>query len=156
VGTYPSPPAADPVLGDLLCLTGTVLYGVCNVSAEYLIKRYGQFEYIAFFASFALPISLVQTGILEGARWSQTLWTPAAVGLLVGFAACMFAVSTLIPVFLALAGSTALNLSLLATDVYGLLASIFIFGAQVWERLSSYGRAACGSSANGLDRVASG
>jgi solute carrier family 35, member F1/2 len=118
-------------LGDVLCLLGAALYGVCNVWQEELVRDHGRLQFLALLPLCAVPISLVQSGALEGTLWSTVPWTGAVVGLLVGFALCLFCVYSLVPVFLAAAGATPLNLSLLSSDFYGLLFGVVLFGMEV-------------------------
>ena len=110
---------------------GAVLYGVCNVWQEDLVKRNGRLEFLALLALFAVPISLIESAALESAQWTSIAWSPRVVGLLVGFALCLFFLYSLFPVFLQAAGATPLNLSLLSSDFYALLFGIVLFGFEI-------------------------
>ena len=37
---------SNPLLGDLLCLAGALLYAVSNVAQEFLVKNHGVVEYL--------------------------------------------------------------------------------------------------------------
>jgi solute carrier family 35 protein F1/2 len=41
-------PGSNPVLGDLLCLAGSLLYAISNVAQEFLVKNHGVTEYLGF------------------------------------------------------------------------------------------------------------
>ena len=125
--------APNPALGDVLCLLGATMYAICNVWQEELVKKHGQLEFVALLSLFAVPISLVQSGALEGKLWATVNWSGEVIGLFIGFALCLFCVYSLVPVFLAVAGATPLNLSLLSSDFYALLFGIILFDFEVSE-----------------------
>jgi len=52
--------ATNKVLGDLLCLTGAVLYGVSNVFQEYLVCRFGSLQYLAAIGLLGSIVSGIQ------------------------------------------------------------------------------------------------
>lgn len=43
-----TPTGSNPLLGDLLCLGGSLLYAVSNVAQEFLVKNHGIREYLGF------------------------------------------------------------------------------------------------------------
>lgn len=54
------------VLGNMLVLSGAVLYGISNVGQEMMVSRYGTLEYLgsySFFASFISGTQLYETFI---------------------------------------------------------------------------------------------
>lgn len=116
------------LLGDGLVLGGSVLYAVSNTGQELQVARLGsKLEYLALLGTFGLPISAVQSAALDHSAWVQTTWTPQSVGLMIGFALCLFLMYSLVPLLLELAGATFLNLSLLTSDVLAVVAGIFLF-----------------------------
>jgi solute carrier family 35 protein F1/2 len=51
--------------------------------------------------------------------------------LILAFAICLFAMYSIVPYMLVLAGATLFNLSLLTSDVYAIVAAIFLFNTVV-------------------------
>lgn len=56
---------SDKLSGDLLCVSGAVLYGVSNVCQEYIVCRHGNVEYLAMVGIFASLVSSVQLSVLR-------------------------------------------------------------------------------------------
>jgi solute carrier family 35 protein F1/2 len=50
----------DRLLGDLLCLGAALLYGVANVTEEFLVKQYDRFEYLGMIGLFGSIIASIQ------------------------------------------------------------------------------------------------
>jgi solute carrier family 35 protein F1/2 len=50
----------DRLLGDLLCLGAALLYGVANVTEEFLVKQYDRFEYLGLVGLFGSIIACIQ------------------------------------------------------------------------------------------------
>lgn len=50
----------DRLLGDLLCLAAALLYGVANVTEEFLVKQYDRFEYLGMVGMFGSVIASIQ------------------------------------------------------------------------------------------------
>lgn len=120
--------APDPLLGDLLCLLGAVLYAVSNVSQEYLVKQHDRVEFLAMIGACGTLVAGVQMAAVEHTALAAADWSAGAVpALIVGFALCMFALYSLVPVLLVWSGATMLNLSLLASDAYSMLFGVFLF-----------------------------
>ena len=71
--------------------------------------------------------------ILERTQLAEIEWDYQIVLLLLGFAGCLFVMYSVVPMFLRKAGATAMNLSLLTSDFYGLLFGIFLFGFEVFS-----------------------
>ncbi len=120
--------SSNPVVGDLLCLAAAVLYAVSNVGQEATVTQGSKLEYLALLGLFATPLSLGQSAGIEHARWVSTNWTPLVIGCMVGFAVCLWCVYALVPIMLERSGATFLNLSLLTSDVFAIVAGIFLFG----------------------------
>ena len=51
---------SDPLLGDLLCVAGTFLYGISNVAEEYLVRNHSISEWLAFIGIVGCVISGIQ------------------------------------------------------------------------------------------------
>lgn len=51
------------VIGDMLCLGGSMLYAVANVSEEFLVKQHSRMEYLGMVGLFGSLISGVQLSV---------------------------------------------------------------------------------------------
>lgn len=58
-------PGSNRALGDVLCLAATVLYAICNVTEEFLVKQYNRMEYLGMIGLFGSLISGVQLWVLQ-------------------------------------------------------------------------------------------
>lgn len=126
-GSFGGGSASNPVLGDVLCLAGAFLYAVSNTGQESQVKERSKIEYLALLGLFATPISAAQSAILEHNNWLQTNWSPLNIGMLIVFSLCLLGTYCLVPIMLEKAGATYLNLSLLSSDVFAIVAGIFLF-----------------------------
>lgn len=121
--------APNPILGDVLCLAGAILYAVSNTGQELVVTKDGsKIEYLAMLALFAAPLSVGQSAAVDHATWLQTPWSWQVVGLMLGFAVCLFLIYTMVPVALEREGATFLNLNLLTSDVFAIVAGVYLFG----------------------------
>ncbi|CAO3588041.1 unnamed protein product [Absidia cylindrospora] len=123
--------AADAVKGDLFCLLGATLYGISNVSEEFLARKHPLYEVIGMFTFFATFINLVQLMILERNEFSSLVGQPEAVGMIVVYTVCMFVLYSLAPVMFRLGSAVLYNLSILTSDFYGLIFGLGLFGYSV-------------------------
>ncbi|CAN6448897.1 unnamed protein product [Victoria cruziana] len=121
----------NPIKGDLLVIGGSMLYGISNVSEEFLVKNADRVELMAMLGTFGALISACQITILERHELQSIHWTTGAVLPFVGFALAMFLFYTLVPILLKISGSTMLNLSLLSSDMWAVLIRIFAYQEQV-------------------------
>ncbi|CDM63462.1 Solute carrier family 35 member F1 [Caenorhabditis elegans] len=53
---------SNKVLGDILCLAAAVMYAICNVAEEFLVKQHSRTEYLGMLGLFGCIVSGVQTG----------------------------------------------------------------------------------------------
>ncbi|XP_072972008.1 uncharacterized protein [Typha angustifolia] len=121
----------DPVKGDMFVLAGSTLYAVSNVGEEYLVKKGDRIEVMAMLGSFGAVISALQISILERNELRTTKWTAGAVLPFLGFALAMFIFYSTVPTILKICGATMLNLSLLSSDMWGVLIRIFAYHQKV-------------------------
>lgn len=117
----------DPVLGDILCLCGALLYAISNVGQEGSVKQFDRVEFLAMLGMFGSGLNIVQSVILERDTLAHIEWNLPIVGLLVSFSLCLFAMYSLTPYMLLWTGATLFNLSLLTSDAYAIIAGIFFF-----------------------------
>lgn len=120
--------APHPLLGDVLVLLGAIMYAVSNVSQERLLTHEVPVkELLGYLGLFGAVIGGVQFGIFEGHRIGATQWSHGTALPFLGFSGALFAFYSLVPKMLVSGGATALNLSLLTSDVWAALARVVFF-----------------------------
>ncbi|XP_057958847.1 uncharacterized protein LOC131151604 [Malania oleifera] len=122
---------SNPIKGDLLVVSGSMLYAVSNVSEEFLVKSADQTELMAMLGFFGAIVSACQISILERDELKSIHWSAGAVLPFIGFAVAMFLFYSLVPILLKISGSTMLNLSLLTSDMWAVLIRIFAYHEKV-------------------------
>ncbi|KAK6730577.1 hypothetical protein RB195_007190 [Necator americanus] len=115
------------VIGDLLCLGGSILYATANVSEEFLVKQHSRMEYLGMVGLFGSLISGVQLAVLEHKNLAQLDWSAATIGCFLLFAISMFIFYSLVTVVLQKTSALMFNLSILTADFYSLLFGLFLF-----------------------------
>ena len=126
-----SSPQTDPMrvlLGDALVLVGASLYATSNVSQEYAVNAYSRTEFLAFLGFFGTIISGCQMALLERSSLSSIVWTWKIAGELLGFSSCLLAMYSVTPTMIKMSSAVVLNLSLLTSDFYAVVAAVFLFG----------------------------
>ncbi|KAI1728791.1 solute carrier family 35 domain-containing protein [Ditylenchus destructor] len=116
------------ILGDILCLFATLLYGISNVSEEFLVKQNDRVEYLGLVGLFGAIISGIQLAIFEHSELAHFQWTATTVGMYLLFTVCMFCFYSLVSIVMQKTSALMFNLSVLTADFYSLLAGIFLFG----------------------------
>ncbi|KAL5009498.1 hypothetical protein ScPMuIL_011803 [Solemya velum] len=123
--------ASNRVLGDVLCILGATLYGISNVSQEFVVRRYDRVEFLGMVGIFGSFINGIQFVILEREEVTSVDFSSfKIVLLLLGFAICLFLLYSLMPVVIEQSSALAVNLSILSADFYTLLFGIFFFKYQ--------------------------
>lgn len=136
------------LFGDLLCLVGATLYGLSNVGQElalrhaasvdtrtptFLTSQQHRSELLGMMGLFAAIISFVQAAIFEASSLyafvthnglSHGLWLLVWVVL---FGLCLFSLYMFTPLLLIQTSAVFLNLSLLTSDGFSVLAAVLIF-----------------------------
>ncbi|XP_051521305.1 solute carrier family 35 member F2 isoform X2 [Myxocyprinus asiaticus] len=118
---------SDILLGDGLVLVSATLYAVSNVCQEYTVKNLSRVEFLGMVGLFGTIISAIQLGILEYNEVSKIQWTWQIALVLVGYALCMYAFYSFMPVVVKMTSATAANLSLLTGDLFSLFCGLFLF-----------------------------
>uniref|UniRef100_H2YA35 Solute carrier family 35 member F2 n=1 Tax=Ciona savignyi TaxID=51511 RepID=H2YA35_CIOSA len=123
----------NAVLGDFLVLGGATCYAISNVAMEFVSKQHqgGTIEILAMYGLFCPIVCGVQMAILERQALSAFVWTDLVVCLLLGFGACMFVFYSLMPYVMRISSATAVNISLLTSDLFSLFVGIFVFKYEV-------------------------
>jgi len=128
---------AAPLLGDALVVAGALLYSVSNVTQELFLGGSGTAEVLGMVGAFGAVIAAAQAALLERDAWAALISRgdgsdggPAATAgaALAAFTAALYAFSSLVPVVLIWGGATALNLSLLTSDLWAAAARVLLFG----------------------------
>lgn len=115
------------MLGDCVALGSAVLYASSNVFQEYLMTTGTKsYEFLAILGVMSFGITLIESLILE--IHSITAMNSVVSGLsLSGFVLSMLAFYSLTPYYFQWYGASLFNMSLLASNVYALLFSLFLF-----------------------------
>ncbi|OAF65493.1 Solute carrier family 35 member F2 [Intoshia linei] len=118
----------NSVTGYVLTISAAVFYGLQNVNQEKLLQNIGQCQYLTYTAFFSIIISSILTLSLESKKIqnidfhnSNTIMYLSIYVLSMGF------LYSIIPIVLRNAGACVLNLNILSSDVYSLLAGIYFF-----------------------------
>ncbi|XP_026228579.1 solute carrier family 35 member F2-like [Anabas testudineus] len=115
------------LLGDGLVLLSAALYAVSNVCQEYTVKNLSREEFLGMVGLFGTVISSVQMVILERNEVASIHWNWQVGLLFSGFALCMYALYSFIPIVIKLSSATSVNLSMLTADLFSLFCGIFLF-----------------------------
>nr|XP_020454264.1 solute carrier family 35 member F2-like isoform X1 [Monopterus albus] len=114
-------------LGDGLVLLSAVLYAVSNVCQEYTVKNLSIIEFLGLMGLFGTLISGIQLAVLETHAVAAIKWDLYISMLFAIYALCMFALYSLMPVVVKMTSATAVNLSLLTSDLFSLFCGLFLF-----------------------------
>ncbi|XP_078258609.1 solute carrier family 35 member F2-like isoform X2 [Rhinoraja longicauda] len=117
----------NKLLGDLLVLGGAILYGISNVSEEFIVKNFSREEFLGMLGLFATIFSGIQLGILEHNEIANINWNWQIVLLFTSFAVCMFGWYSFLPIVIKLSNATSVNLGILTADLYSLFFGVFLF-----------------------------
>lgn len=120
--------APNKLLGDLLCIAGASLYGVCNVSQEYVVKVFDKTEFLGMIGLFGSFINGVQFVLLERDKVADIDYSSYKILLpLIGFNMCQFLLYSCMSLVIQQTSATAVNISILSADFYTLLFGLYLF-----------------------------
>jgi solute carrier family 35 protein F1/2 len=119
------------LVGDLLCIGGSMFYASSNVIEETMVKYVDKDEYLGYVGSFGVIIAFVQCMIFDLSGIQQATFTPTVVIAMVGFVLCLFFMYTNTTSYLQESDATLFNLSLLTSDVYAVIFTYFFDGYLV-------------------------
>ncbi|KYQ93305.1 putative transmembrane protein [Tieghemostelium lacteum] len=122
---------SNPILGDFLTILSSVLYAISNVGQEATVKKYDRITYLAMIGLYGSIASAVQLTILERNELRTMTWNGHVIGYIIGFAVCLFIMYSFAPWMMEVAGATMMNLSLLSSDIFGIIAAKFLFGRKL-------------------------
>jgi solute carrier family 35 protein F1/2 len=122
---------SNVILGDILVIGASIMYGFTNVSEEFVVKTVDQVEFLAHIGCFGALISACQLYVLEWGELQSIHWTGQSIAPFIGFAIACFGFASLVPTVLKMNGSTMLNLSLLTSDMWAVLVRVLGFHESV-------------------------
>lgn len=115
----------NQLLGDMLCLSGAIMFALVTVVQELVVKTLDWVEYLGMMGLLGSIYSILQTAILERHTVLSVPWSNwQVVALLIGFGLAQFIFHVVAPVMLRETGATALQLSLLTADFYWLMLNV--------------------------------
>ena len=127
--------SSNPVLGDLLCLCGAILYAASNILQEFLVKFHNREEYLGKLGLFGVIIAIIQFMIVDFPSIETTnnnnIFTLAMIFTMIGFILCLNFMYINTTIFLQSNDAILFNLSLLTSDVYAVIFTYFYEGYLV-------------------------
>ncbi|XP_010869126.2 solute carrier family 35 member F2 [Esox lucius] len=118
---------SDVLLGDGLVLVSAALYAVSNVCQEYTVKNLSRGEFLGMMGLFGTLISGIQLAVLETNAVADIKWNWKIILLFAAYAFCMYALYSFMPLVVKMTSATAVNLSLLTSDLFSLFCGMFLF-----------------------------
>ena len=115
------------MLGDSLVLLASLFYGITNVAAEVLSRRYGVAEYLGVHQLFAAFIIGIQVCVLEREALLGVEWNTGLVALLSAYIMITVLFSGLLIILIKMSGATAVNVSLITVNFYNLIFGRIVF-----------------------------
>jgi len=119
------------VLGDVLAISGGILYGVNDAIEELVVRKFSAREFLAMTGLFGFFLAALQVMVLERAQVFKLVdgSSDCSLGyigfLLASFVFCNYLSYNGVARFLVISEAALLNLSLLTSDVYTVMFSIF-------------------------------
>ncbi|KAM9317447.1 solute carrier family 35 member F1 [Gastrophryne carolinensis] len=115
------------LIGDVLVLGGATLYGISSVCQEYIVRNLSRIELLGMIGLFGSFFSGIQLAIMEHKELLRVPWDWQIGLLYVGFTACMFGLYSFMPVVMKKTSATAINLSILTSELYTFFCGLFLF-----------------------------
>jgi solute carrier family 35 protein F1/2 len=129
--------SSNPVLGDILCLCGAILYAASNILQEFLVKFHNREEYLGKLGLFGIIIAVIQFMIVDFPSLETTnnnnnnIFTLTMIFTMIGFILCLNFMYINTTIFLQSNDAILFNLSLLTSDVYAVIFTYFYEGYLV-------------------------
>ncbi|GBC04454.1 hypothetical protein RclHR1_00570010 [Rhizophagus clarus] len=125
--------ATKPVVGDIFCLLSATFYAISNVTEEYFVRQRPLYEVIGQMGFYGTIISGIQLAALERNELANIEWTGSAVGVLIAYTIVMICFYTGAPILFRLSSAAFFNLSLLTSDFYSLIFTVYLFHEKVYR-----------------------
>jgi solute carrier family 35 protein F1/2 len=123
---------SSAVIGDLLVILGSAVYAVSNVASEAFVKSGSIYQYLVWLGFFGCIISLCQFAIFEAPTSFKKVENSSLTAFVfIGYALVFALIYWTAAKFLAMYDSVVFNLSLLTTDVWGLIFGLLIFNEYI-------------------------
>lgn len=122
---------SNALMGDILCLSGAILYATSNVMQETLVKFHDRDQYLGCMGGFGVIIAFIQFMIIDFPQVQETTFTLHIVGSMIGFVMCLFFMYISTSSYLQASDAILFNLSLLTSDVYAVIFTYFFYGYLV-------------------------
>ncbi|XP_072932849.1 solute carrier family 35 member F2-like [Epargyreus clarus] len=118
----------NQLVGDMLCLAGSLLYAMVTVLQEMMLKKQSCSEYLALLGFIGSTLSCTQTFFLEFSDLMSFNWYEIDTIVHLGSYCGVQTVFQILQSFMLRdAGSIILHLSFLSADYYTLIAGMYIF-----------------------------
>lgn len=135
----------NALVGDLLCIGGSIFYASSNVIEETMVKYVDKDEYLGYVGSFGVVIAFVQCMIFDLHGMQQARFSSTVLLAMAGFVLCLFFMYTNTTSYLQESDATLFNLSLLTSDVYAVIFTYFFDGYLVsWLYFVAFALVICG------------
>jgi solute carrier family 35 protein F1/2 len=121
----------NALLGDAFVLVGCLCYAISNLSQEHIVKNADAVEWLSMIGLFGTLVSGIQVLILEREGLAAVVWDGEIIAYVAGFVVCMVSVYLTVPLLLQQSSAVFLNLSLLTSDFWSVLAGYAIFHLQL-------------------------
>jgi len=119
---------SNPALGDALVIMAATCYGISNVAQEVMVKQHDRVEYLFLLGSFGFFFGTIEVAIMEHKALADIpSWPTEAWLYIAGYVICLFGMYSSISKFLEYFDAAFLNISLLSSDVWSVLAGHLIF-----------------------------
>ncbi|KAK9921223.1 hypothetical protein M0R45_029742 [Rubus argutus] len=122
---------SQPLLGDVLVITGTIFFALSNVGEEFCVKKKDRNEVICMIGVYGFLVSVCQVSILELKSLESVEWSTDIILAFVGYGLAGFMFYTIAPFVLKMSGATLFNLSILTSDMWAVVVRIFFYHQEV-------------------------
>ena len=123
---------SNQLLGDILVLLGAFCYSVSNIFEEYIIKDDNSiYNFLQILSLFGFIISIIQGFLLEHDQLFSIEFDLIIILLILGYVLLMISYYILVPFMLQYSSAVFMNLSLLTSDVWSVLAGKLLFKIQL-------------------------
>ncbi|KAF0695309.1 Aste57867_13868 [Aphanomyces stellatus] len=117
----------NALIGDLLSLLGSTVYGVSNVAQEYFVKTTSRTEFLGNLGLYGFCICACQAFLYEREAFLAVSWSTGSATFLSIYVAALFLMYSITAIMLREGDSAIFNMSLLTSDFFGLLAGVYLF-----------------------------
>ena len=125
-------PGKNQLVGDMLCLAGSLLYSMVTVLQEMMLDTLSCSDYLAFLGLIGSIVSCTQTFFLEFSELMAFNWYDLDTIIQLGSYCSVQTIFQILQCFMLRdAGAIILHLSFLSADYFTLIAGMYIFQFKV-------------------------